>query len=581
MNLALFSPTRRAHRVLASLSLLAALLPVIGCGAGTDESSGVASRDDALDGPDFGVDYAWARPSPSSLYAEGFRFAARYLSYDTTGKNLSKGEADALINAGLDVVVVWEWNADDALQGYGLGVQHANAADAQARACGMPEGRPIYFAIDFDAQPSQQGAIDAYFDGVASVIGRDRTGVYGGYGPVSRLFDAGKVKWGWQTYAWSYGAWDGRAQVRQIQNGIGPGGGEDKDQSMVADFGQWGHGAPPPPSGGEPTGSTVGFNHDGRLELFGRGADDALWHIWQKSAGGGWSGWASLGGNLTSEPVVVSNADGRLEAFARGTDDALWHTWQDTAGGGWSGWASLGGNLTSDPIAARNHDGRLEVFARGTDGALWHAWQTTSGGGWSGWASLGGNPAGDASVGMNQDGRLEVFARVADGSIHHAWQQTSGGWSGWASLGGNVLGNVAVGRNHDGRLEVFGIGTDHAAWHAWQTTPNGGWSGWASLGGSHAADPTVATNADGRLEVFAQGMDSALHHVWQTTPGGGWSGWSNLGGDMTGVADVASNQDGRLEAFVRDPNGAVSHVWQTTPNGGWSGFASLGGDVQQ
>src|SRR5262249_15337126 len=130
------------------------------------------------------------------------------------------------------------------LDGYGKGVSQAQAADSQAQSVGQPAGRPIYFAIDFDAQPSQQGVIDAYFDGVASVIGVDRTGVYAGYGPVSRLFDNGKISWAWQTYAWSYGNWDSRAQLRQIQNDIGPGGEMDLDQSMVGDFGQWG------PSGG-------------------------------------------------------------------------------------------------------------------------------------------------------------------------------------------------------------------------------------------------------------------------------------------------------------------------------------------
>jgi hypothetical protein len=74
---------------------------------------------------------------------------------------------------------------------------------------------------------------------------------------VKRLFDNGKIKWAWQTYAWSYGQWDGRAQLRQIQNGIA-GGQMDKDQSMVADFGQWGHAAPPPPPPPPPQGPPTG-----------------------------------------------------------------------------------------------------------------------------------------------------------------------------------------------------------------------------------------------------------------------------------------------------------------------------------
>jgi acylphosphatase len=135
---------------------------------------------------------------------------------------------------------------------------------------------------------------------------------------------------------------------------------------------------------------SVGNNEDGRLEVFGVGADSALWHIWQTAPNGAWSDWGTLGGILTSEPEVIRNDDGRLEAFARGTDDALWHIWQTAPNGAWSGWSSLGGIITSDPTIARNADGRLEAFARGTDDALWHIWQTAPNGAWSGWSSLGG-----------------------------------------------------------------------------------------------------------------------------------------------------------------------------------------------
>ena len=48
---------------------------------------------------------------------------------------------------------------------------------------------------------------------------------------------------------------------------------------------------------------------------------------------------------ITSTPDVTNDADGRLEVFARGTDRALWHIWQTAPGNGWSSWASLGGVL--------------------------------------------------------------------------------------------------------------------------------------------------------------------------------------------------------------------------------------------
>jgi len=42
-----------------------------------------------------------------------------------------------------------------------------------------------------------------------------------------------------------------------------------------------------------------------------------------------------------SAPGVGVNPDGRLEVFVVGSDFALWHNWQLTPGGAWSGWAPL------------------------------------------------------------------------------------------------------------------------------------------------------------------------------------------------------------------------------------------------
>ncbi len=119
----------RALRGLACLSLFAAALPLAGCvGESTDDISDDDSLDDALTNPRYGVDYSWARPKPSDLYAQGYTFAARYLSYDTSGKNLTAAEANSLTQAGIDIVANWEAGADDALGGYNARVQHAHAA---------------------------------------------------------------------------------------------------------------------------------------------------------------------------------------------------------------------------------------------------------------------------------------------------------------------------------------------------------------------------------------------------------------------------------------------------------------------
>lgn len=188
----------------------------------------------------FGIDYAWSRPTITAMQKAGVTFVCRYASHDTTGKNLSRTEAEDLSAAGFWLVLVWETSAKRALDGEAAGRADASDALSAARKLGMPEDRPIFFAVDFDATAAQQPMINAYLDGAAAVIGVSRMGIYAGYGPLVRAFESGKVTYGWQTYAWSGGKWDGRAGIQQYSNGETVGGQDvDYNRSTRDDFGQW------------------------------------------------------------------------------------------------------------------------------------------------------------------------------------------------------------------------------------------------------------------------------------------------------------------------------------------------------
>jgi hypothetical protein len=39
---------------------------------------------------------------------------------------------------------------------------------------------------------------------------------------------------------------------------------------------------------------------------------------------------------MTEGPIAGRNQDGRLEVFVKGTDGALWHTWQSAPNDGWT-----------------------------------------------------------------------------------------------------------------------------------------------------------------------------------------------------------------------------------------------------
>jgi hypothetical protein len=192
-----------------------------------------------------GLDYAFSKPSITALHDLGVRFVCRYLSHSPS-KNLTGSEARALSDAGIWIVVVWETIAQRALDGRTAGIVDAMDAQAQAQACGMPPRRPIYFAVDWDATSGEQAAINAYLDGAASVLGAHRVGIYGGYGPVKRALDGGHAKWAWQTYAWSGGRWDSRAQLQQYSNGHAVDGADcDFDRATTSDYGQWRVGVTP------------------------------------------------------------------------------------------------------------------------------------------------------------------------------------------------------------------------------------------------------------------------------------------------------------------------------------------------
>lgn len=189
----------------------------------------------------FGVDYSFARPDIATLKARGVTFAARYLwrlKYDDgrTNKGISKDEYAALEAAGINVVYIYEEDGKELLGGYDAGVRVAKAAEAYRIEQGFPI-KPIYFNVDYDAPEGDQIAIFSAILGIASVIGKERIGLYGGYKVIKAAFDAGAIAWGMQTYAWSGGQWDSRAQLRQWSNGE-YGGSVDFQYAMAEEYGQ-------------------------------------------------------------------------------------------------------------------------------------------------------------------------------------------------------------------------------------------------------------------------------------------------------------------------------------------------------
>jgi hypothetical protein len=190
----------------------------------------------------YGVDYSMGRPTMAALKSAGVKYVCRYLVPSIYQKALSATEVDEILGAGLQLVCVWETTGTSALGGEPAGIAEATIANDLAKAYGLA-GIPIYTALDWDATPEQQPQINAYCDGWASVVGPDRTGVYGGYWPLSRIRAAGKARYYWGTYAWSGSMWQGADWLPNIMQQLGTvfidGVACDGDFSNMTDFGQW------------------------------------------------------------------------------------------------------------------------------------------------------------------------------------------------------------------------------------------------------------------------------------------------------------------------------------------------------
>jgi hypothetical protein len=552
-----------------SAALGAIILASAGCGSSPDESVD-QSKSSVTSGARQGVDYSWGRPSPAGLRADGYTFAARYLSYDTSGKNLSAGEAHSLEAAGVDVVANWENDSTAALNGYSQGVSDARAAESQASADGMPAGRPIYFSIDFDASEGEQGAINSYFDGVASVIGRDRTGAYGGYYPIQRLFDAGKIQYAWQTYAWSGGQWDPRAQVRQVENGVTIAGGScDIDQAVAADFGQWGYGGsssgPTPPT--KVCGSARALEPPLRSCSGSHGASPALPP--KSTAAGALASGEGLGqGGEVSSPdgrfKLAMQTDGNVVLYSSGV--ALWNT----------------GTFSQDGlIFVMQTDGNLVLYSN-TSCALWAS--NTSGhpgatlalqndgnivvydGGKALWASnTGGVPAAptrcgaiDAGHGLaagesvvSCDGRFELVLQSDSNLVLY-----SGGMALW-STGTNCQYGRALAMQGDGNLVLY----SNTGAALWDTHTNG-----------HPG-ATLAVQNDGNVVIYDGGK--ALWNSGTVVPGAPAKATACgllKPGQGLEVGESHSSCDSRFTLAMQSDGNLVLYegkkpLWETATNG--------------
>ena len=222
---------------------------------------------------------------------------------------------------------------------------------------------------------------------------------------------------------------------------------------------------------------------NGDIYVFWRGsADDHLW-LAHYTAGLGWSGPSNLGGDIAAGtlPAPVSSIAGTTDVFFKGTDGNLWHVFTSNYGKTWTTAASLGyGTLGSSPTATGHADGSIDVTWRGSaDDHLWLAHYTAG----VSWSSQAQNLGGDIASGTlptpvtSADNTTDIFFKGTDGNLWHVFSNDYGQqWSTPASLGMSTISQPLAAGQTNGTIDVFWKGTaDTHIWHA-AYTPTTGWT---------------------------------------------------------------------------------------------------------
>lgn len=196
--------------------------------------------------PLFGIDFGWGGPPGAAAHAWGVHEAISYLSYDAR-KDWSATALHAYRAAGVAVGFVWETTQYRPLGGCEAGEDDAAAANAAVNRLGFP-GAVVFAAADFDTSAySPTGVVGSYFSCFGRRLGYARAGAYGGLRTM-QIAVGRYVRWGWQTLAWSYGAWSPAACLRQYaidQNWHGYG--VDFNAAVCGNWGQYAPSPPPPP----------------------------------------------------------------------------------------------------------------------------------------------------------------------------------------------------------------------------------------------------------------------------------------------------------------------------------------------
>jgi|SRR5271170_3184689 hypothetical protein len=212
------------------------------------------------------IDFAERRIAPDEIKSAGYAGVVNYVSEARPGANfdakpITREYADALRAAGLHIVSNFQYGKpggsapSDFTRGSDGGVADAQTSLRLHAAAGGSNSAPIFFSVDDDIDLNTWDSLAVnWFRGINSVLGVQRTGIYGHVQACAWAINDGVIgqsttaghRWAWQTKSWSHGQREPTAVLYQevVNSPSNPGpllGGIhiDVDEVLATDYGQW------------------------------------------------------------------------------------------------------------------------------------------------------------------------------------------------------------------------------------------------------------------------------------------------------------------------------------------------------
>jgi hypothetical protein len=257
--------------------------------------------------------------------------------------------------------------------------------------------------------------------------------------------------------------------------------------------------------GGNTTSGPAAVAFDGTIHVFARGVDGAVWQTWLQGDGT-WHSWISLGGYTLSAPsATVRRGEGYLDLVVRGGDSQMYHQ-AYLPGTGWSGFAPIGGVLTSAASVNSQSPHLLNIWSRAIDGTL--VQKSWTGSAWTDWSNLGGGIIGAPTSISRQESVIDVYVRAGGDTTYQRGWTAAGGWTAWLLLDPTPIASApAAGADSADREYLFARrGSDSLQYKEWNAGT--GWSAWIDLGQialppppPPAPAPSAPTPIDGQVNL--------------------------------------------------------------------------------